>query len=209
MVDEMAEARKYLSGQQLEQKGNLYRACYMVAKYYKQLGCDEETIFRKTAEWVRTYHLTLGFSLAGCVASAYTNTKELRTGKSVLISRRDVEQIRLFTRSRPDRRVALALLCCAKGYAESDGSFVASSCALGSWLGMDAGNVRNRYIARLEKLGYVEKLQTQETMRGWQKNYYRNAYRFRIKVPYDDGGEWELQNNDIRALYEQVFGEPF
>lgn len=209
MVDEMAEARKYLSGQQLEQKGNLYRACYMVAKYYKQLGCDEEAIFQKTAEWVRTYNLTLDFSLAGCIAAAYMNDRELRNGNVVRISKEDADTIRLYALNKADRRVALALLCCAKGYAGSDGSFVASSGAIGSWLGMDAGNVRSRYIPRLVKIGYIEKLPTQETIRGWQKNYYRNAYRLRLKVPYRDDGEWELRNNDIRTLYTQVFDEPF
>lgn len=209
MVDEMAEVRKYLSGQQLERQENLYRACYMVAKYYKQLGCDEETIFHNTAEWARTYNLTLSFSLAGCVAAAYMNDRALRDGNVVRISRQDADTIRMYARNKPGRRVALALLCCAKGYAASDGSFVASSGALSSWLGMDACNVRGRYIPRLVQTGYLEKLPTQETLHGWQKNYYRNACRLRLKVPYVDDGEWELRNNDIRTLYEQVFDEPF
>lgn len=209
MIDEVAEVKEYLDGNKLDNKQIYYRACWMVAKYYKKLGLEESDCFIKVAEWVRKYDLKFNFSLAGCVASSYTNARDLRCGTTVRISQNDANTIRMYSINKQDRRVALALMCCAKAYAGEDGSFGASSCALASWLGVDDANVRGRIIPRLVKIGFAEKLESADTMRGWQKNYYRNAYRFRLKVPYDQDGEWELQRNDIRTLYEQVFMEPY
>ena len=209
MIDEVAEVKTYLDGEKVDNSNIHYRACYMITKYYKKLGHSESDCFLKVAEWVRRYGLDLNFSLAGCVASAYMNTRELRCGATVRISQKDVDTIRMYSTNKQDRRVALALLCCAKSYAGKDGSFVASSCAMASWLGMNDANMRKRNINRLLSLGYVERLENENNVRGWQKNYWRNSYRFRLLVPYDRTGEWELVNNDIRKLYEQVFVEPY
>ena len=54
----------------------------------------------------------------------------------------------------------------------------------------------------------MEKMKSDD-IRGWKKNYYRNALRFRLTVPFNKDGEWELRYNDIRNLYEQVFSEPY
>ena len=209
MVDEVAEVIEYLDGQKLSGSGSYYRACYMVTKYYKRLGYTEGDAFRKVAAWVQKYQLKLPFSLASCVDAAYQNERELRCGTRVRISQTDADTIRMYTTNRQDRRVALALLCCSKAYAGSDGVFGASSCALASWLGMDDSNLRKRQLARLTKLGYAELITDSNSMHGWQKNYFRNSYRFRILVPYSQGGEWELVNNDIRTLYEEVFHEAY
>lgn len=209
MIDEVAEVKQYLNGEHLEHKRNYYRACYLVTRYYKQLGMNEEQTFLEVAKWVRQFGLKLDFSLAGCVSAAYVNQHMLRSGVTVWISQEDADNIRLYSANRQDRRVALALLCCAKAYANEDGEFCASSCALATWLGMDSSNLRSRHIDRLERLGYLKRIGRMDTMHGWQKNYWRNSYRFRILVPYHQDGKWKLVANDIRTLYEQVFGEPY
>jgi len=209
MIDEVAEVKEYMDGKKLNGKDICYRACYMITKYYKKLGLSESETFVKVAAWARKYNLALRFSLAGCVASAYLNPRELRCGTTVKISQRDADTIRMYSTNKQDRRVALALMCCAKAYAGQDGFFGASSSALASWLGMDSGNLRKRHLDRLVKLGFAERMSSTDTTRGWQKNYYRNAYRFRLLVPYDQDGQWELIHNDIQNLYEQVFNEPY
>lgn len=208
MIDEVAEVKQYLDGKWLDNEQNYYRACYMITKFYRKLGLNKNETFLKAAEWVRKYNLTLSFSLIGCVNAAYNNDTDLRCGTTVSISRADAECIRMYSRNKQDRRVALALMCCAKAFAGDDGSFVASSGALASWLDMDAGNMRRRQLKRLQDFGFIEKLRNDD-LRGWKKNYYRNALRFRLMVPYDTDGEWKLRHNDIRQLYEQVFDEPY
>lgn len=209
MIDEVAEVKLYLDGEHLEDPKTIYRACYMVTKYYKQLGLSSVDTFHKVAEWVRKYNLTFDFPLINCVSAAYDNDHVLRSGSVVKISREEADCIRAYSRNRADRRVALALMCCAKGYAGKDGTFVASSSALASWLGMDAGNLQRRQLKHLREYGFAEQLANRGTLRGWKKNYYRQSYRFRLLVPYGKDGEWELVQNDIRSLYEQIFGEPF
>lgn len=208
MVDEVAEVKRYLDGEGLEDSGNYYRACYMIAKYYKKFGLSRRDAFTRIAAWVRDNSLTLTFSLISCISAAYDNDTELRCGTTVWISEADAAVIRMYSRNRQDRKVALALVCCAKGFADRDGSFTASSCALASWLGVDSANLRQRQLRHLVDYGFMEKLENDD-MRGWKKNYYRNAYRFRLLVRLTSGGRWELRYNDIRTLYEQVFGEPF
>lgn len=207
MVDEVAEVKEYLDGKGLSDHRNYYRACYMISKYYKKLGLTKKAAFQKAAAWVRQYGLTLPFSLVTCVTAAYVNERELRCGATVWISKDDAETIRKYAANKQDRRVALALLCCAKAFSEEDGSFVASGSALASWLGMDPANLRQRSLKRLEEFGYVDRLEEDGSLHGWQKNYYRNAYKFRLSVPYGRDGQWELVNNDIRSLYETVFSE--
>jgi len=209
MVDEVAEVKQFLDGKHLEHKRDYYRACYLITRFYKKLGHSEEQTFLEVAAWVRKYELKLDFSLAGCVAAAYANPYDLRCGTTVRISQQDAEYIRMYSTNKQDRRVALALLCCAKAYANERGEFNASSCALATWLGMDSANIRSRHIDRLDRLGYLKRIDRVDTMHGWQKNYWRTSYRFKILVPYDLDGEWVLMHNDIQTLYEQVFGEPF
>ena len=181
----------------------------MITKYYRKLGLSKQETFAKIAEWVRKYGLTFSFSLMSCVSAAYTSETELRCGATVKISQADADCIRMYSRNKNDREVALALMCCAKAFAGDDGSFVASAAALASWLGMAASNVRERQIRHLVDFGYVERLAGDTSLRGWRKNYYRNSMCFRMKVPVSKGGRWTLKYNDIRTLYEQVFGEPF
>ena len=208
MIDEIAEVEQYLGGN-LTHSGSYYRACYMITKYYKQLGLSRPEVFNKVAEWVRRYRLTLPFPLMGCVSAAFSNENELHHGSIVRISQADADCIRMYSRSKPDRRVALALMCCAKAYADRDGTFIASASALASWLGMDVANLRERQLKHLMSFGFVERLPNTEAMHGWKKNYYHNAMRFRLMAPYSKGGKWTLQANDIRGLYEQVFNEPY
>lgn len=209
MIDEVAEVKQYLNGECLEDSRNHYRACYMISKYYKKLGMTRKEIFDTVSEWAAANHIRPVFSLISCVSAACENERELHSGPTVSFSQADVDCIRKYSRNREDRRAALALMCCAKCYADADGSFSASSSALASWLGMDAGNLQRRQIRHLCEFGFVEKLPPKETMKGWKKNFYRQAYRFRLLVPYDRSGPWELQHNDIRGLYERVFGEPY
>ena len=209
MIDEVAEVKQYLDGNRLEDGRNHYRACYMITKYYKQLGMTKKDTFDKVSQWASEHGLQPKFSLIGCVNTAYENDVALRHGGTVKISQADVDCICKYSRNRADRRVALALMCCAKSFADENGVFVASSGALGSWLGMCSPNIRQRHLRYLQDYGFVERIDTVETMHGWRKNYFRQASRLRLLVPFDKDGEWELINNDIRRLYEQAFGEPY
>lgn len=209
MIDEVAEVKQYLNGERLEDSRNHYRACYMITKYYKKLGLTRKEIFDTVSEWAADNQIQPRFSLIACVSAAYENERELRHGTTVKISQADADCIRKYSRNREDRRVALALLCCAKCFAGPDGSFVASASALSSWLGMDTSNMCKRQLQHLQSYGFVERVHDEDTISGWKKNYYRQALRFRLLVPFDHDGQWELEHNDIRALYEMVFREPY
>lgn len=207
MIDEVAEVKQYIDGHNLDNPDNHYRAVYMMAKFYRDMGFDRKTTFRKISEWVREYELTPPFSIMSAVVAGYNNENKLRCGTTVCISSEDILLISLHALNRTDKMVALALLCCAKAFADSKGVFVASVSALSSWTGLDRSNMLNRQIKRLEKAGYLKRFLSQSSMRGWKENYLRNKSRFKILVDYDMDGEYKLVDNDIRRLYEECFHE--
>jgi len=207
MIDEVAEVKRYMDGIGLQDKDNYYRAVYMMAKYYRDIGFDREKTFLKIAEWVRKYNLTLPFSLITAVVAGYTNEKKLRCCATVKVSDDDIHRIMLFAKNKTDKLVALAVLCCAKALADNKGTVTLSVSALASWLNMDRANLHNRQLKRLEDAGYIKRLSPASSLRGWKKNDARNTTRLKVTVPYDENGEHELRDNDILSLYGECFGE--
>lgn len=207
MIDEVSEVKEYMDGHHLEDPDNYYRAIYMMSKFYRDTGFDREQAFDRIAEWVRRYNLTLSFSLDNAIYAGYENEKKLRCGEAVYVSDEDVHRIKLYARNKTDRMAALGLLCCAKAFADSKGVFTLSISALASWLGMDRSNLHKRQLKRLEKSGYVKHVTPQSSLRGWNKNENRNASRFKILVQYTKDGKYELKNNDVRKLFEEIFNE--
>ena len=207
MIDEVAEVKEYMDGNNLDNKENYYRAVYMMSKFYRDMGFDREQTFYKIAEWVRKYNLTLPFVLINAVVAGYNNEKKLECGANIRISERDIFLISLYALHSTDKMVALAMLCCAKAFADNKGVFTASVSAMSNWIGLDRSNMLNRQIKRLSHSGYLKHMSSSTSMRGWKMNYSRNSSRFKILVDYDCDGEHKLVNNDIKRLYEECFNE--
>ena len=207
MIDEVAEVKQYLAGKSPEEKKRLYRACYMIAKYLKEDGMSPVDAVSFIDKWLSdSGHGKI--NLLQCVNAAYMNENKLKHGRHVYISDDDVQAIIKHAPMDTDRRVALALLCNAKAFADKKGVFQASTEAIASWLGMNGANIRNRSIRRLCGWGYIDKIDTYKgKAAGRFSKYSRFASCFKLLVPWKNTNGVELINNDIDSLYSALFKE--
>lgn len=205
MIDEVAEVKQYLAGKSPEEKKRLYRACYMIAKYLKEDGMSPVDAVSFIDKWLDGGgHGKI--NLLQCVNAAYMNENKLSHGRRVVISNEDVQAIMERAPLESDRKVALALLCNAKAFADKKGIFQASTEAVANWIDMNGANVRNRNIARLCKWGYIDKVDTDRGKASKRFSRYRcRSSLFKILVPYKNAEGVELVNNDIQSLYHTLF----
>ncbi len=204
MIDEIAEVKNYMAGEPPEDRQQMYRACYMIAKYMKEDGKSPVDTVSFLNEW--SGRSTRGVNLLQCVNAAYTNENKLRRGGQVYISDADVEAIIEHSPTETDRKVALALLCNAKAFADRRGVFQASTEGLASWLGMKGPNVRGRNLRRLVEWRYIDKIDTGKgKTSGRFTKYSRGVSCFKILVPYENTGKYALKDNDINSLYHAIF----
>ena len=201
MIDEVAEVKKYMSGQPPEEQSRLYRACYMISKLMKADGESPVDAVSFIRDWLNG-HKTNGLNLLQCVNAAYINETELHSGCRVFVSETDAQNIVDHAPTETDRKVALALLCNAKAFADRRGVFRASTEQLANWLDMKGANVRGRNIRRLCEWQYIAKVDTDKgKAAGRFSKYRRSVSCFKLLVPYKNTGEHELIDNDIEALY--------
>lgn len=207
MIDEVAEVKQYLAGKPPEEKSRLYRACYMISKYLKEDGMSPVDAVSFIDKWLDgSGHGKI--NLLQCVNAAYMNVNKLKRGRRVLVSSDDVKAIVEHAPTKNDRKVALALLCNAKAFADKKGIFQASTEAVASWVGIKGSNIRGRSIDRLCKWGYIEKVDTYRgKAAGRFSKYSRSASCFRLLVPWKNTDGVELVNNDIDSLYSELFKE--
>lgn len=205
MIDEVLEVKKYLAGEPPREKKRLYRACYMIAKYLKEDGKSPVDTVSFIHDWAKGETWTT-VNLLQCVNAAYMNDTKLRRGRRVFVSDADVQAIMEHAPTDTDRKVALAMLCNAKAFANKKGVFQASTEAIGSWIGLSGANIRNRNIKRLCEWRYIEKVDTDRGKgSGRFTKYNREQSCFRMLVPFSGNDGEELVDNDIGALYTKLF----
>jgi hypothetical protein len=128
----------------------------------------------------------------------------------VKVSEDDINRIVWLFDSKRARMVALAMLCYAKVYANAGGEFNISTAALAEWTGVSRSMLLKKYIPELETLGYIKKVESDSVTYNWHKGKQYETHRyttskFRILVPLYNDGTYQLINNDIHKLYDEIF----
>ena len=131
----------------------------------------------------------------------------LRGDVDVFISEEDVANIARHVDSRVCKRVALAMLCYSKAAADKHGDFQLSSVQLGAWIGVAPSNIRSRYIKELVDFAYLAKTTDHHRHKGWQSGDKKEPKTewYRVLEPTKNEGCWRLVNNDINALYDEIY----
>ena len=111
------------------------------------------------------------------------------------------------TDSKPLRKLALALLCYSKVYAQK-GVFFLSLSALSDWCGVPRPHISHKYLPALIELGYVSRLSSHDG-EGWHKKKKQGATRMaqvqlQINVPVHNTGTYQLERNDFQALHQAI-----
>lgn len=209
MLDEVYEVQEYLGGKKVSERGR-YRAAYLIARWYTQEGCDFKETRARVYDWAKSSGNYIKYNVNDIVTAARQCKDRLKDNPKLCVSEADINRIvELFDASKT-RLLALAILCYAKVYANSNGEFNISVSALADWIGVAQSSLVKRYIPELEQLGYLTKLGAEKTAHTWhrgkehQTNKYRTT-RMKISAPLHNAGPYRLEHNNIGQLFDEIF----
>lgn len=203
MINEVDLVKDLLSGTGIDKKC-LYRDCYLLAKWYKQNGCNHMEIRENIFKWAKDNNIYITYNLNNIIRKAMNDKSRLRDNVVVRISGKDVIEIGRRFDGRNVRMLALAMLCYAKANANRDGEFSISSVALGCWIGIANSNILSRYLPELEDFGYIKKLDCAKA-HSWDASDKYKQLRLKLLVPFANDGAVILNGNNIAELYDECF----
>ncbi len=205
MIDETVLIKKYLGGDYSKQ--NLYNVYYLLIRHYNEQGFQPPEIRHKLFDWANSHGLFVKYNVNLMITKAIEENRPLSKGKEIRISDDDFARIKDLFDLKKTRLTALAVLCCAKAYANENGEFVLSSCDLGAWLDIYNTNLRNRYLAELCLFGYISKVEIPKNNSKWVKTEIDKSTKYKINVPFVNEGNHILVDNNILGLYNEFFGK--
>ena len=206
MINEYLEVQQYLKGEGVN-KECLQRICFLIACWYKELGYNKLQIREAIFEWANRYHYFLDFSVNTIIYRVEENNAKLRRNSDIYINDDDIARIKARFDTKNVRMVALAILCYSKAFADKDGNFNLSTVSLGNWVGFSRTNISSYYLKELIDFSYVEKVNYKKKKTyTWNKKTVARSLVLKLKVPTVNEGKYKIKDNDIRALYDEVFG---
>lgn len=204
LINEMIEVNSYLNRKvdtkKLQQ--NLYRVCFLLAKWYKEQGLTPVEIREKIFLWAKEKNIYIKHNVNDIIKRALEDKTRLKDNVVVKISEGDLAEINRRFDNKKTKFVALAILAYAKVYADRDREFNLSSVEFGNWVGIHHSNLRRRYLTELIDFGYISKLVAPKSSFKWDGD---TANKYKIHVPIHNDGKYILDNNDIRGLYYKIF----
>jgi hypothetical protein len=203
LINEVLEVQGYLNGNHITEK-NLYRICYMLAKWFKEQGLSHIDIRQSIFNWGNKYGVFIKYNVNKIIYQSLEDKQRLKDNVIVKINQKDIDEINKRFDSKNTKLVALAILCYAKAYADRDRDFNISSVALGAWLGIDSNNLRRIYLQELIDFGYINKTQNPQNSFPWNNNKSKFS-KYHINVEIHNSGNFQLMDNNITELYNQIF----
>lgn len=208
LINEVCEVKNYLSGRPVSGRGT-YRAVYQLARWYTQEGLSFQEIREYIIDWLRSCGHTPQNDINAIIQKARKEKTPLKN-IDVYINRTDIQRIRDVSTSNPVKKLALALLCYAKVYADKYNRFSISITALSDWCGITRQHISTRYLPELIKTGYVSKDANNGNGASWYDKKRQTGARhapiqLRINVPVHNSGQFMLEENDFDALYQRTF----
>jgi len=202
MINEIIEVRNYLDGKNICIK-NLYRICFLLAKWYKEQGLPHVDIRKEIFDWGKRNNILIKYNVNSIIYKALDDKSRLKDNVVIKINNSDVSEITNRFDSKNTRLTALAILCYAKAYADRDKMFNMSTVALSAWINITNSNLGSRHIKELVDFGYITKVSTPNNTFTWDKKII--ACEYRINVEIHNSGKYVLIDNDIIDLYSEIF----
>lgn len=203
MINEVLEVQGYLNGENINKKC-LYRICFLLAKWFKQQGMSHIEIRQAIFDWGKKYHIYIEYNVNSIIYQALEDKQRLKENVIIKINSNDIEEIKKRFDSRNSRLLALAILCYAKCNANRDNEFIISGLALSHWIGIKSTNLSGRHLPELIDFGYISKIDTEKTYT-WNKKVKSKSLYLKINVNISNIGDFQLIENNIHDLYNQLF----
>lgn len=206
MINETILVQQYLNGENIN-PSCLYRTCFLLAKWYKEQGIEDKLQVRTNIfEWANKYGVYLPLYLNACIDNAFGDDRRLTENITVRVSEEDVAEIKRRFDNKKTRKVALAILCYAKTFANSKGEFRISQVSFADWVNIDPANVGRRHFRELIDYGYMTRIDNGSAKHNfWNKDVKTKMNKYKISVPIRNTGEYILEDNNIDKLYEEIF----
>ena len=208
MINEVLLVEDLLNGKGVN-KQCMYQHCYLMSKYFLQQGLDPSEVREKIFSWATSQKIFLNvreINVNQIIYRASHDKVRLRENTAVMISSRDIEEIKKRFDNPKVRKVALAFLCYAKAAANSDNEFDVSLLAFSNWLHLSYSSVRMTYLSEIIFLGYLKKVtMSNKKIHAWDSKVRSNMQRFKFLVNFKNVGEHQLADNNIDALYAECF----
>ncbi|MDD4279206.1 MAG: hypothetical protein PHX74_05655 [Candidatus Sumerlaeales bacterium] len=209
MINEILEVEDYLAGRNIS-KYNLYRTVYLIAKYYLSQGIQQTEIRTKIFEWAnRNGFYPIKYDVNDMIIKAMDDKKPLTNPPNVRISAEDVEKIKTLFDGKYVRYAAFGLLCYAKVHANKRGEFSVSAQPFANWLGISKTYFQGQLSREISLFGYAEITKNPQHKHRWGDGSSLISTRYRILVPFENAGEYEVSGNNVSGLYEQIFETKF
>jgi hypothetical protein len=208
LINEVLEVKDYLAGKNVS-KYNIYRTVYLIAKYYLAQEIPQQEIRQKIFEWGHEHGIYIKYNVNDMIIRAMDDKRPLADPPNVRVSADDVDRIKTLFDGKYVRYAAFGLLCYAKAHANRRGEFSASSHPLSNWLGIDRNYFQGKLSREIEVFGYAEITKIPQPKHKWGDGGNLISTKYRILVPFDNVGEYEVLGNDVATLYEQLFGTRF
>ena len=207
MVNEKYEVQQYLNGENIS-KENLYRSCYLIAKWFNEQGLTRLEIRNKLFQWGKENNIYIKYNINNDIIDKLFNYNSHKLKSvEVKINKQDVENINKRFDHGKTKLVALAMLCYAKAHASQTGEFIVSSVNMGCWLNINRKSLRQKHIKELIDYEYLIEVSrpANKDFKTWTKAYEEQSIKYKLNVPIDNYGEYELERNDVRKLYADIF----
>lgn len=204
MINETLIVKRYLEGKDID-ADLTYRSCFLLTKWYRENGVENKFEIRKRIfHWASDNGIYININVNDCIDKAIKNERRLTSDNPIRISKADIQEIKDRFDNRNTRLVALGMLCYAKQFANQNSEFSLPIIAFSKWIGIAYNHLSSRYIPELIDYEYVSKKE-QPTF-SWRGVTKSRSPVFKIKVPIVNEGEWVIENNDIRKLFNDIFG---
>lgn len=204
MINEKIEVENYLAGENIYKNECTFRMCYLMAKYYRDQGLSPVEIRKKIFEWGYNHGVYIIHNVNDIIRMAITKNEPLCT-QNVYVNDDDIKEINDRFSRKNIKLCALAFLLLAKVYGGEDGILKFSQIDFAKWVGILQPNVSN-IIDELEFFDYIERIKLDEDATFvWNGRVVGKNVKYKLKVPFENSGEYILKDNKIRELYNEIF----
>lgn len=202
MLNEVLEVKDYLEGQNINLK-NLYRICYLMAKWHLQSGLSPLNTQEEIFAWGKRNSVHIKFSVHDVINKAADDKSKLKDN-AIYVSKANIDTINRRFSSPSVKYAALAMLCYAKAHADRDREFTISAASLAAWMGVDRGNLQGKKISELVRYEYLSIVDPSK--RSWNNMKADfSSTRYRLCIPAKNEGDYVLEDNDIRSFFNSLF----
>jgi hypothetical protein len=125
--------------------------------------------------------------------------------QDIYISQKDIEEINLRFSTKNSKLCALGILLFAKAHADKDGTFTFSQSDFANWVGIQQPHVSTCFD-ELELFDYIKRIHPNgDQTFVWNGRIVGKRISYKLKVDYSNIGEYKIENNDIRDIFNKIF----